>query len=174
VGRSGDPFAPNKAKEYLADLDDWENAWFPVVSATLERHYPALHATIFKNLSQTSGAEVIVSVGTLLDRLDTMKASEAGKKADALLVTRGLTTEVRAQASKLIDTIKQTEETVLPEIDPASKAEQEKALDKVWAWYREWSQIARTVIKRGDVLIRLGLRQPNRGSSEASGVTASG
>ena len=34
-----------------------------------------------------------------------------------------------------------------------------------WAWYREWSEIARTVIQRGDVLIRMGLRSPSRRSA---------
>lgn len=153
-------YDPSLSKQLLANLDNWENTWFPVVSATLERNYPAFYQTVFHNLFQTEGAEVIVSVGTLLDRLASLAQTENGKQALALLTTRGLTPEVRAQAASLIDQLQKTAKTQLPQIDPDSRAVQEKAINDVWAWFREWSQIARTIINRGDVLIRLGLRQP--------------
>ena len=162
TGRRGDPLAPDVAGRLLGDLDHWENSWFPVVSATLERHHPEIHEVVFKNLSQTSGVEVVVSVGTLLDRIEKMKETEEGPKADELLCSRGLTPEVRAQAATIVERLKRSEEAALPEIDLDSKEEQERALAGAWGWYREWSQIARTLITRGDVLIRLGLRKPIR------------
>lgn len=154
-----------KSQQYLADLDQWENTWFPLVSATLERHYPELYHPIFKNLSQTEGPEVLVSVSTLLDRLQSLAQTETGKQALALLAHRGLTPEVRTQATKLIEALQKFESTCVPQINPDSRAIQDKAINDVWIWYKEWSQIARTVIQRGDLLIRLGLRQPNRSST---------
>lgn len=164
---SGDPLAPDERAKLIADLDAWENRWFPVVNATLKRRYPQLHREVFKNLSQTEGAEVLVSVSTLLERLATVGAKEGdGQAADALLVKRGLTPEVRAEASESIATLKTAAAAPLPQIDSASKEEQEAARAEAWAWYLEWSEIARTVIKRGDILIRLGLRQAKRGSKD--------
>ena len=170
IGKGRDRLAPDVARRHLAALDEWENSWFPVVSATLTRHFPALHESLFHNLSQTYGPEVLVSVGTLLDRLKKMRAGADGQRADELLASRGLTEQVRAEAATIIDRLRRSEDAPLPEIDPVSKEEQENAGADAWAWYREWSQIARTVIKRGDVLIRLGLRQPTRraGSGETT------
>lgn len=161
--RGTDPMAPNEARRYLAELDHWENTWYPVISATLERHYPEIHEQVFKNLAQTDGVEVMVSVGTLIQRITEMQSSTAGQEANALLNTRGLTNEIRDQATTIIDTLKKHEEAQLPQLDPAAVEKQRMAMVDAWTWYREWSQIARTVIKRGDVLVRLGLRQLERG-----------
>jgi hypothetical protein len=52
----------------LRNLDDWENKWFPIAGATLKRRAPQVHAWLFRNLSQTEGPAVIVSVGTFVER----------------------------------------------------------------------------------------------------------
>ncbi|MBI5544701.1 MAG: hypothetical protein HY901_12490 [Deltaproteobacteria bacterium] len=155
-----------EAREALASLDIWENTWFPVISATLERHFPAIHAKVFLNLSQTVGRAVIISVKTMLDRLAGLEKQPNGEAAMKLLVTRGLTPEKIEDAQKLLKKLQAQGEAVIPTTSPASREEQEKALVDVWAWYREWSAIARTVITRGDVLARLGLRKLKRGSDE--------
>lgn len=166
TGQTKDPLAPDMAREHLAVLDEWENTWFPVVAATLERHAPALHEKVFNNLGQTEGNEVLVSVSTMLDRLGDLKKTELGAKMTELLAQRGLTPAVKDTAASLIQAIKQAGDVSLPEIDPGSLEEQVKAQEDVWAWYREWGQIARTVIDRGDILIRLGLRQITRTREE--------
>jgi hypothetical protein len=142
------------AREVLAMLDVWENTWFPVVSATLRRHYPELHEIVFQNLGQTEGSEVLVSVSTLLERLATMAKSGAkGKEADALLENRGLTAAVRSEATALIEKLKKTEEVTLPQIDPTSQVEQSTALEDVSAWHRIWGRgLLRVAMGcRGDV-----------------------
>ena len=167
TSEAGNILSPDMARELLAKLDDWENTWFPVVDATLERRFPEIHSKVFLNLSQTDGAEVILSVGTLLTRLDELSGTEQGDQALALLKKRGLTSEVRNEAFGMVEKIKTADTTDLPELDPDRKAEQEEAIGSSWGWYKEWSQIARTLIKRGDVLIRLGLREVSRKSSTA-------
>ena len=159
---TSDPLAPSRMRALLGTLDEWENAWYPVISATLQRHYPDLHATVFHNLPQTDGPELLLSVATLLDRLAALAETEASQPADALLERRGLTAEVRAEATALIAEAKEAGEAVPLDVDPQARDEQARAADAVWAWYLEWSQIARTLITRGDVLIRLGLRTPKR------------
>lgn len=159
----GDP-----ATALLAELDALENTWFPVAKATLERRYPDLAAAVFDNLSQTEGYEVMVSVGTFLDRLDAIAADPQGAEALALLARRGLTPEARAEARALIGRIQAAAEPSLPVIDPTSREEQDAAVAAAWAWYREWSQIARTVVTRNDMLVRLGLRRRSTGRSPAA------
>lgn len=165
-GRSGSGGLPsNTTAQYLADLDRWENTWFPLVDATLKRHYPQIHAQVFHNLSQTSGNEVVVSVSTLLDRLAEVAQKPEGQQANALLSERGLTDDERAVARTLLDQLRRRETTVLPELDPVTVEEQQQAALEVWAWYMEWSQIARTVITRGDTLVHMGLRRLRRNAS---------
>ena len=157
--------SPEETK-LLAALDDWENSWFPILSATLSRHLPAMHEKVFENLTQTSGKGVIVSVGTLLDRYASLSGSPNGDAAVQLLESRGFTAEARKPAEDALAKLCAIGEAVVPDIEPSSKEEQDKALEEAWAWYREWSTIARTLFKRGDILIRLGLRKMRRGSSE--------
>ena len=52
----------------------------PLARAVLERHFPALAEAVFINLHQTSGAEVVLSVGTLLERLDAARGQRTGRK----------------------------------------------------------------------------------------------
>lgn len=150
----------------LADLDGWENEWFPVIEAVLRRHFPALYERVFLNLSQTEGKAVIVSVSTMLERLRDLEGSADGKKALALLEARQFNAEARKPAEEILAKLRAVGEAVVPEVDALSKEEQEKALVEAWGWYREWSTIARTLITRGDVLIRMGLRRINRSGTE--------
>lgn len=163
------PGVPGReATEIVAELDKWENGWFPVVQATLERHFPAVNEVVFKNLSQSEGRAVIVSVGTLLDRLGGLSAAGPdGPKALALIESRGLTPDVRKTARDLIARVQDLSTEAVPEVDPGAKAEQEEALAAAWGWYKEWATIARTLITRGDILIRLGLREMRRSTTEA-------
>ncbi len=89
----------------IGELDAWENQWFPIAEIVLRTNYPAVHQVVFRNLSQTSGAEVVISVSTLLNRLDQIAKrpddgglGAEGKAARKLLEQRGLNERVAAQA----------------------------------------------------------------------------
>lgn len=155
----------SESKRCFEDLDDIENTWFPVVDATLARRFPELHSQVFLNLAQTRGPEVLVTVGTLLDRVESLPETEDGKAAFALLEQRGFDAEVRGAAHALIDKVQSVGEPTLPTVDPDAKAAQKQGLEEAWAWFREWSTIARTVVHRGDLRLRLGLSQPKTASS---------
>src|SRR4051812_38576713 len=58
---------PSTNGETIQLLDEWENRWFPIASASLSRRFPAVHARVFLNLSQTEGPEVAVSVRTFVE-----------------------------------------------------------------------------------------------------------
>jgi hypothetical protein len=167
---TGGMFSSAEEAELLASLDRWENAWFPVVGAALKRHFPNVHAEVFLNLSQTEGRAVIVSVGTLLSRLAEQAAkSDEGRAAVALLQARGLTAEAKKPAEEILAKFRVVRESGVTEVEPVTKQEQDKAQAEVWDWYMEWSTIARTLITRGDQLIRMGLREMRRGAGEQEG-----
>ncbi|AKU95365.1 hypothetical protein AKJ09_02029 [Labilithrix luteola] len=162
---------PTTDTNTLAELDAWENRWFPIASATLERRFPAVHAQIFKNLSQTEGPAVAVSVRTFLERFDQMAQGTGsygaeGKQARDLLVSRGLTESVLNDARTLLENVGKiavSKEPVAPQ-DPKIA---EKAENDLWAWYLEWSQIARIAVTQRALLKQLGF-MASRSKSHAA------
>ncbi|WP_169927600.1 hypothetical protein [Labilithrix luteola] len=154
----------------LTELDAWENRWFPIASATLERRFPAVHAQIFKNLSQTEGPAVAVSVRTFLERFDQMAQGigsygAEGKQAKDVLVSRGLTDTILNDARALLENVGKIAVSKEPAAPQDPKAI-EKAENELWAWYLEWSQIARIAVTQRALLKQLGFVS-NRAKSHA-------
>jgi hypothetical protein len=154
----------------LRQLDEWENKWFPIAGVVLRANYPAAHELVFRNLTQTDGAEVVVSVSTFVDRLDVLAQptdkgglGRDGRAARALLAKRGLDDGVVESARDLLTKIGTTEDhdAEITEIDPE---EQKTAELKLWNWYLEWGGIARTVIADRRLLRMLGFLAPTRSS----------
>lgn len=158
--------APSPA--ILTELDAWENLWFPIARATLEARHPDVHALVFKNLRQSSGIGVAISVRLFLERIDGLgrPIAERGIGARAaevlaLLASRGLTAAKLDEARALIDRLGTIEpEEGAPE---PTAAEQEAAEKAMWAWYLEWSEIARAVITNRRQLRELGFLKTARG-----------
>jgi hypothetical protein len=148
-------------------LDEFENRWFQIVRATLDHHYPHVSGPFFSNLVQTSGVECAISVGTFIERLAGLEAGTYGPDgaaARALLAQRGLTDERVAEAKALVDAI-----SAFVDGDSegqATAAEKEAVERDLWAWYLEWSVIARAVIEDRRMLRALGFRKNRLGSVE--------
>jgi hypothetical protein len=147
----------------LVELDQWENTWFPITDATLRRRYPAIAERLFLNLSQTEGAGVILTVGTLIERIDALaKATDQDSiDAMAILVRRGLTEQVLEQARALLRSVGQIDPVTPVDLD-AQRQDIERAETELWNWYLEWSQIARTTITERPLLRALGFLTPTR------------
>ncbi|MBN9167701.1 MAG: hypothetical protein BGO98_11155 [Myxococcales bacterium 68-20] len=149
----------------LEKLDGWENRWFPIVAATLERRFPAVHAQVFKNLSQTEGPAVAVSVRTFIERFDQMAAGAGaygaeGAQAKAVLEARGLTQTVLNDARALLESIGKVATVDASALqDPKAR---EKAENDLWGWYLEWSQIARTAVTQRVLLRQMGFLPTRR------------
>lgn len=143
----------------LARLDAWENRWFPVIDASLRARHPEVHAWLVGGLRQTSGNTVAPVMMMLAERLVTLPVEPSlgaeGKAARALLEKRGLTAAVLQEALDLIDGLKRPE-TSRPYIEPDVQGQQ-KAEASLWAWYLEWSTIARAGIKDKRLLRECGL-----------------
>ena len=152
----------------LAQLDTWENRWFPVASATLRARFPTVHEWLFLNLTQTEGAAVIVSVGTFVERVNKLASEPSlgaqGAEARELLSARGLnaaTVQVATDMLTKLGTVAPAE-PVAP-IDPEVQAQAEAAM---WKWYLEWGEIARVAITDRRLLRELGYLNAKRPISE--------
>ena len=51
--------------------------------------------------------------------------------------------------------------------DPVAEAERLKAAEEMWEYYLDWSKTARTVIRRKDLRIKLGISSPTRSEETA-------
>jgi hypothetical protein len=148
---------PPAPRDTLALLDTWENRWLPIVRAALERHFPKLARSVLLNIQQTSGLTLLVTLPTLLDRIEALGASarEPERRARTLLTRRGLTSEVLEQARAWL---RETQRAPAVVLLPQSR--RKPTLDALWAWYLEWSRIARSVIQDRRLLRALGFRRP--------------
>ncbi|WP_437677264.1 hypothetical protein [Sorangium sp. So ce131] len=148
------------------EIDAWENKWFPIAAATLKRHAPAAHAWMFRNLSQTEGAAVLVSVSTFVERWESLAKSKEkggpeaeGDEARKILAKRGLTKAVIEEAKQLLARAGKLE--TVAEVAPAAAGDEDfdRAEQQLWDWYLEWSTIVQSAIKDRRILRELGFRR---------------
>ena len=154
--------------DLLAQLDAWENLWFPVAGAVLRRHAPEIYSKVFHNLTQTQGPEVVLSVDTFLTRLDEL-ATDPGAGAAALVVLQrhGLTDAVLAEARGLI--AQTTRVSGVLETEEESPDDLLRREAEMWDYYLQWSAIARVAIRDRRLLRSLGflkLRRNDNGTGE--------
>jgi hypothetical protein len=146
--------------------------WFPIAQAALDRRFPATSARFFLNLVQTEGPEVAITVRTFVDRYDELVAADQkygaeGPKAQQLLNARGVTPVVVADAKAMLAALTQIAKPTETVSDTEQAAELEEAEAAMWAWYLEWSKIARIAIKQRLLLKELGfLASSRRGGSD--------
>lgn len=173
MGKGKLAFLPAEPRdmETLLRLDAWENQWFPIATATLERRFPAAATKFLLNLQQTEGPEVAISVRTFVDRYQEMAAGDAkygaeGKKAVELLAQRGVTAGVVQEADTLLKSLAQVAKPAEPVSIEEQEAELQAAEDALWAWYIEWSKIARVAVKQRVLLKQLGFLAARRGGAD--------
>lgn len=102
-----------------------------------------------------------MTVTTFLDRFDALAQDAAGpksKEARALLVQRGLTPAVVDAARTLLERLGTIEPVDAPPDREESSAQFEEAERALWAWYLEWSQVARVAVRDRRSLRALGER----------------
>lgn len=161
---------PARSPELVEALDAWENRWLPIAQATLARHEPAVAEWMFENLSQQHGPEVALSVHLFTTRVRQLEQGvdqlgEAAGRARALLVERGLSEDELAHAERLLERLGDIAAAPPPPPGPTPE-EQKAAEDAMWAWYLEWSAIARAVIRDGNLLRALGFGSRRRTSAD--------
>jgi len=172
--------AQPRDKELLGKLDAWENHWFPVSTASLERRFPGVFARMFLNLQQAEGPQVAVTVRTFVDRYDELGAPDSaygadGTKARELLTTRGVTPAVVDEARNMLAQLTKVDSVPIPQASMhEQEVELERAEDALWGWYLEWSKVARVAIKQRALLRQLGFLARHAAEEDASSPPASG
>ncbi len=148
-------------------VDAWENQWFPVIDATLRRSFPKVHEKVMLNLSMTEGLPVILSVSTLMDRLDALRAATDAESqaAVAKLNTRGVTTAVLDEVRSILASVKTVNLGPTPTPEEIARQSQENEA-AMWAYYLEWSAIARAAIKEKSILRALGFGGKKKAAEE--------
>ena len=155
---------------HVHQLDAWENRWFPVASASLKRRFPEVHAALFLNLRQVEGIEAINSVDLFVERYTALAsaADPASQGAVATLAKRGLTPQIVAEAEALLTKVTSIDKTPPPEPTADEQALDAQREAAMWAWYLEWTALARTVVSDRRLLRQMGfLRSTSRAASEA-------
>jgi hypothetical protein len=155
-------------REDVERLDAWENQWFPIAGAVLQRHHREVHAAVFHNLRQTRGNEVVLSVSTFVTRIDALAGSGNGE-ALATLARHGLTEEVLGEARDLLGGVMRP-----PSVEPSGAEDDELAAaaaaqEAMWAYYLLWSAIARSTISDRRLLRKLGFLRKQRDGEEDAG-----
>ena len=171
-------------RKAMQEIDDADEAIFRIISATLGRRFPEQGELVLAGIGSVRGAGAVLHMGILLDRLDQLESGQErspalrarDQAAMTVLAARGITPEERARLRRLVDLAKRSAPTFM---SPSAREEQEKrritGLTALREWYLEWSEIARVVVKRRDVLIRMGLanRRSAQESEEAEPAPAS-
>jgi hypothetical protein len=148
-------------RDAVVELDAWDEPNFAIIKASLERQHPEQAAFVFEGLEAKQGREAVLSVATLLDRIDALQNGperKATRKADhaaiATLNARGYGEDERARLRALVDSARKVTPANPP---PATGAAREKIVLELYGWLNEWSTVAKSLVKRRDHLIRLGL-----------------
>ncbi|MBI2391161.1 MAG: hypothetical protein HYV09_16345 [Deltaproteobacteria bacterium] len=152
-------------------LEAWARRYIRLLEPAIERKHPALHAGLFGRLPALSGPTVVLAVDAFLDRVTELpKKRPNGLLARKLLARRGLTDDELTDARRLVRTVQgfPRERPGKPRTIPDYAAAEREA----WAWYLEWSTVARAVISDGRVLRRLGFSARGKGADD--GATAIG
>jgi hypothetical protein len=172
------PEAPGDTRTLL-ELDAWENRWFPIAQAALDRRFPAVSARFFLNLRQTEGPEVVISVRAFVERYDELAMGDAkygpdAKDAQELLCERGLTPAVVAEAKTNLAALMEVAPPIELHSPDAAATEAKQAEAAMWSWYLEWSRIARVAIKQRALLKELGFLATKRGFADEESAMITG
>lgn len=146
--------------DVLGLLDEWENRWLPIVSATLKRRFPTVAESVLLNISQQSGLALFTTLPTLLDRLEALEHSKRAldHQARELLIQRGVSHAVLVEARTLLSSAR----SLPARSSIAAGSSGRDQLEALWAWYLEWSRITRASIADPALLRLLGFGKVGR------------
>ncbi len=161
----------------IVQLDAADEPLVRILRASLGRRFPEQAAFVLDGVEATQGAGAVIVVATLLGRLDALANDPARKKTRAddrkaldLVAQRGYGPERLAELRALVKKA-QSSPDAPPAAAPVDDGARAAALGALHAWWKEWSEIARAVIRRRDHLILLGLARRAARKTEAAPPT---
>ena len=171
----------DEGQPLLPQLDAFENHWLTIVRAVLRRRCPEICDWVFKNISQTKGVDLVVSVDTVLQRLRALhdgstRFAEQGAQAIQWLAKRGFTEARLEEGEQLIRQVTEfqsdddEDDLDSTDDDDFESEEEAAAAAELWGWYLEWSAIARRVITDRTSLRILGFLSSKESTNETVDV----
>lgn len=145
------------------ELGDWARTHMRRLRFGVEHLHPE-HEGLFEGIDATN-VDAVFAVAKLLTRMEAIEA--AAPEVHNTLEERGLHARERSRLRELIDCAQRVVPPAVEE-DPERRAEARRQL---YSWYTDWGHTAKTLIRRRDVLISLGLagRVRRRGIPEGEG-----
>jgi len=150
----------------LAELDAIDADTIEVIDATLSRRFPDQAKVLIGGLRPATGMRAVYNVDHIVRGAKALRSAanrKATRKQDKaaldLLAERGLTTAELDRLAELVAVATSASEVQPPDPAEGQAADERyvRALGDLWLWYNEWSRIAKTVVKRRDYLMQLGL-----------------
>ena len=143
-----------KVRDAIVTLDNEDEDLFRILGPALRRLHPLQAKYVLDGLGPAVGPAAVSSVKLLLKRLDSLETSPeriATRPQDhaalATLAKRGIDAKERARLSALVE-IAESGEHDEPHL---------AGLGQLYAWYEDWSAVARSVVKRSDYQCRMGV-----------------
>jgi hypothetical protein len=153
-----DAAADRRARQARERCARFVSQHFDRLEAAIERLHPE-HAALF-SFRDAAATDPIVRLATWLERLERL-AEDGGLEVLATLARRGVDPAARGALAR--DVREATAAPPTPERPPRDRDADVAALHR---WYRDWSTTARTLIRRRDWLVTLGVRDVRRRSGE--------
>lgn len=165
--------------EAMRALDAWDEGALRRAEAALVRLHPAQAAFVMQGLEPGQGVGAVVAAATFLSRLDALASAperaatrDADHAALATLAARGFDEAERARLAGLVAVAQSARlEGSSVELDARTVARR-AALEKLHAWYADWSTTARAVIKSRELRIQLGFARRRVRADETSAPSA--
>jgi hypothetical protein len=158
------PGDDERARAAIAELDAWDESGFRRIHAALGRLHPEQDAFVFAGVGPGHGVGAVISVATLLDRLDALEKSpdrsstrDADQAAMATLAKRGIDAALRQHLRELVAVAQTARLPTTPEPAEPSEDQRQETLKILRAWYKDWSETAHAMIRRRDHLVLMGL-----------------
>jgi hypothetical protein len=154
-----DPADDAPARQAVAELDHWTKGHLPRLRAALEHLHPEALGMLAE-LECTEPAGAVLSVATLLKRLDALESEQGSSSVLDTLARRGVDLRERQRLLTLVQTAQHARGT--PRGPSNSPTLTDEPLLALHHWFADWSSTARTFVTRRDWLIRLGLSRRRR------------
>ncbi len=149
----------------IIQVDAVDEPLVRILRASLGRRFPKQADFVLDGVQATQGAGAVIVVATLLDRLDALASSPSrsatrveDRKALDLVAQRGYGPERLAELRALVKKAQASPAApTATDAAPATDGARAAALVALHGWWKEWSEVARAIIRRRDHLILLGL-----------------
>lgn len=160
------------AQRATREIEDFIHTHLPRLALGATRELPIQAGPIFEDLHAVAEKQPVLALVMLLDRLEALPETAP---LCQLLARRGLDTKERDRLSTLLSVVRDSADPVDDDL-AAHRDARAEAHTALWAWLRDWSFTARSVIRRKDQLIALGIcgRRKRKGDAVDGGVTTRG